>query len=130
MFGDLPLYELTVPPGSGQLYRSTFFKDFIDHNVGMWTTNNALTPDADKEPDQLVSNPPQWPLLTVGLRMCGWGDQDIKYYLLGTPLIWWGGAAALVGFVVMTIVYLGLWQRKSAVWTPGGFCKGYGLTKR
>lgn len=103
------------------MYRSTFLKDFIDHNVGMWTTNNALTPDPDKEPDQLVSNPPDWPLLSVGLRMCGWGDHEIKFYLLGTALIWWGGAASLVIFVILSIVYMGLWQRETTTWTPGWF---------
>ena len=101
------------------MYRSTFFKDFIDHNVGMWTTNNALTPDPDKEPDQLVSTPIQWPLLEVGLRMCGWGDSEIKFYLLGTPLIWWGGAGAIVLFVVVTLLYAVFWQRGAASWSDG-----------
>ncbi len=63
-------------------------------------SNNALTPDPDKQ-DNLVSQPWQWPLATVGLRMCGWGDDEVKFYLIGTPLIWWGTAASLLGLVLL-----------------------------
>ncbi|KAJ3415012.1 Protein O-mannosyltransferase 2 [Chytridiales sp. JEL 0842] len=74
--------------GGKNAFRRKFWKDFIDLNVAMWTSNNALTPDPDREPDNLTSSPYQWPLLLVGLRMCGWGDNDIKFFLLGHPIIW------------------------------------------
>jgi len=105
-----------LPPGPKNAFRSRFMKDFVDHNVGMWTTNNALTPDPDKEPDQLVSSPPDWPLASVGLRMCGWDDNSIKYFLLGHPLVWWGGAASIVGIVLVSFVYLARMQRGAGNW--------------
>ena len=75
------------------------------------TSNNALIPDPDKE-DILASKPFDWPFLHLGLRMCGWGDQQIKYYLMGTPLIWWGSGASLIVALVSCGVYLLRMQRK------------------
>ena len=58
--------------------------------VAMLTSNNAFVPDPDKH-DILASNPMDWLWLRLGMCMCGWGDQQQKYYLLGTPIVWWGG---------------------------------------
>lgn len=79
----------------------------------MMTSNNALVPDPDKE-DILASKPFDWPFLHLGLRMCGWGDNQVKYYLMGNPLIWWGGATSLVVSLVSLGVYLLRQQRKYA----------------
>jgi dolichyl-phosphate-mannose-protein mannosyltransferase len=77
----------------------------------MMTSNNALVPDPDKE-DILASKPFDWPLLHLGLRMCGWGDTQLKYYLMGTPVIWWGSTISLgVAFATLG-VYLLRAQRK------------------
>ncbi len=87
------------------VYKSSFVHDFIDLNVAMWTSNNALTPDPEKE-DNLASLPRQWAALSVGLRMCGWGDDAVKFFLLGNPLVWWGSLASVLLFLVVTLVYL------------------------
>lgn len=65
----------TVPPGDPGSYKSPFFRDFIHLNVAMMTSNNALVPDTDKQ-DDLASQFWQWPILHVGLRMCGWDDNS------------------------------------------------------
>lgn len=75
------------------------------------TSNNALIPDPDKE-DILASKPLDWPFLRVGLRMCGWGDHQTKYYLLGTPLIVWGSTASLFLSLIVLGVYQVRQQRK------------------
>ena len=77
----------------------------------MMTSNNALIPDPDKD-DILASKPTDWPFLRLGLRMCGWGDNQTKYYLLGTPIIWWGSSASLVLAFLALGVYLMRMQRK------------------
>jgi dolichyl-phosphate-mannose-protein mannosyltransferase len=100
-----------VPAGGEALYKSSFWKDFWHLNVAMMTSNNALIPDPDKE-DVLASNPSQWPLLAVGLRMCGWGDDKIKFYLLGNPLGWWGGTLSLGVFVSTLAWYIIRRQRR------------------
>ena len=76
----------------------------------MWDCG-LLTPDPDKEPDQLVSSPHHWPLMRRGLRMCGWGDNEIKFFLIGNPLIWWGSTLSILVLVVTFLVYIIRWKR-------------------
>lgn len=77
----------------------------------MMTSNNALIPDPDKE-DILASKPLDWPFMRLGLRMCGWGDDQPKYYLLGTPVIWWGSTISLGLSLLALVVYLMRAQRR------------------
>ena len=97
-----------MAPGS---YKSPFLKDFIHLNVAMMTSNNALVPDPDKQ-DDLASQFWQWPILNVGLRMCSWDDNTIKYFLLGNPVVYWGSTASLGIFALMIVWYVIRWQRK------------------
>lgn len=99
-----------MPPGDPGSYKSPFFHDFIHLNVAMLTSNNALVPDPDKQ-DDLASQWWQWPILNVGLRMCGWDDNIVKYFLLGNPLVYWGSTAALGAFALLVAWYLVRWQR-------------------
>ncbi|KAK9455982.1 Dolichyl-phosphate-mannose-protein mannosyltransferase-domain-containing protein [Dipodascopsis uninucleata] len=99
-----------LPPGNSKAYKSPFFEDFIHLNVAMLTSNNALVPDPDKQ-DDLASRPWQWPLLNVGLRMCGWGRDTVKYYLLGNPINVWGSTASIALFFIISFVYLCRYQR-------------------
>ena len=101
---------LSVPPGNSRFYRSPFLCDFWHLNVAVMTSNNALIPDPDKN-DILASKPTDWPFLLLGLRMCGWADNQAKYYLLGTPIIWWGSSTSLVLAFLALGVYLMRMQR-------------------
>ncbi|KAF5322974.1 hypothetical protein D9611_009308 [Ephemerocybe angulata] len=100
-----------LPAGDMKLYKSPFLRDFWHLNVAMMTSNNALIPDPDKE-DILASKPFDWPFLHLGLRMCGWGDNQIKYYLMGTPVVWWGSTISLGVALLTFAVYILRWQRK------------------
>lgn len=99
-----------LPAGSPGDYRSPFLHDFIHLNVAMMTSNNALVPDPDKQ-DDLASQWWQWPILHVGLRMCGWDDKIVKYFLLGNPLVYWGTTAGLGVVGLLVTWYLIRWQR-------------------
>jgi len=44
--------------------------------------------------------------------MCGWGDSQLKYYLIGTPLIWMGSTISLFIAVLLLGFYLSRHQRK------------------
>lgn len=101
---------MSVPAGDPGSYKSPFFRDFMHLNVAMMTSNNALVPDPDKQ-DDLASHFWQWPILHVGLRMCSWEDDVVKYFLLGNPLVYWGSALSLLVFGVVTAWYLVRWQR-------------------
>lgn len=104
-------FASTVPPADVKFYRSPFLRDFWHLNVAMMTSNNALIPDPDKE-DILASKPFDWPFLHLGLRMCGWGDTQVKYYLLGTPVIAWAGSVSLILAILVLGVYVLRKQRK------------------
>ncbi|KAJ5619573.1 hypothetical protein N7510_003557 [Penicillium lagena] len=99
-----------LPPGDPGSYKSPFLRDFIHLNVAMMTSNNALVPDPDKQ-DDLASQFWQWPILNVGLRMCSWDDNVVKYYLLGNPFVYWGSTAGLGIFGFLVLWYLVRWQR-------------------
>ncbi|KAJ7074018.1 glycosyltransferase family 39 protein [Mycena amicta] len=100
-----------LPPGDKSNFKTSFLRDFVALNVAMMNSNNALIPDPDKE-DILASKPLDWPFLYLGLRMCGWGDNVAKYYLLGNPIVWWGGGASLILGLVTFGVYLMRLQRQ------------------
>ena len=76
----------------------------------MMTSNNALVPDPDKQ-DDLASHFWQWPILNVGLCMCGWDDTIVKYFLLGNPLVYWISTASLGVLGLMVVWYTIRWQR-------------------
>ncbi|WVR04769.1 hypothetical protein IAU60_001781 [Kwoniella sp. DSM 27419] len=109
-----------LPAGNAKLYRSPFWRDFVHLNVAMWTSNNALVPDPDKE-DILASKPFDWPFLRLGLRMCGWGDDQIKFYLLGTPIVWWWSTLSLVVGLLLLGYYAARMQRQYRDWKEGEF---------
>ncbi|KAF6743799.1 glycosyltransferase family 39 protein [Ephemerocybe angulata] len=58
-----------LPAGNMKLYKSPILRDF-------WTSNNALIPDPDKK--------------DMSLDL-----EAIKYYLMGTPVVWWGSTISL-----------------------------------
>ncbi|WVF69639.1 hypothetical protein IAT40_004418 [Kwoniella sp. CBS 6097] len=109
-----------LPAGNAKLYKSPFWRDFVHLNVAMWTSNNALVPDPDKE-DILASKPFDWPFLHLGLRMCGWGDGQIKYYLLGTPIVWWWSTISLAVGLLLAGWYAARAQRQYRDWKEGEF---------
>ncbi|GAA95617.1 glycosyltransferase family 39 protein [Mixia osmundae IAM 14324] len=100
-----------LPRGDMKLYRSPFFRDFWHLNVAMMTSNNALVPDPDKE-DIIASKPMDWPFLHLGMRMNGWSDASVKYYLVGNPIVWWGGSISLFAFLGLLSFYILRQQRK------------------
>lgn len=91
--------------------KTNFFTDFIFLNLAMMATNNALIPESDKF-DRLSSAAWQWPTLNIGLRLCGWGDEYPKYFLLGSPAGTWPSTAAVLGFMVFFIILTLRWQRQ------------------
>lgn len=103
--------KLESPPENFKLPKTNFFKDFIQLNLAMMATNNALVPDPDKQ-DDLASKFWEWPSLHVGIRLCGWGDDNLKYYLIGSPATTWTSSIAVVLFALLFVVYLLRWQRQ------------------
>lgn len=99
------------------LPKTKFLRDFVQLNFAQMASNNALVPDPDKR-DDLASSWWQWPIAYRGLRMCGWGSDFLRYYLLGTVSTIWMSTAAVVGMILLTFVYLLRWQRGFCDFTP------------
>ena len=103
-----------LPPADAKEFSSPFWRDFVHLNVAMMTSNNALIPDPDKM-DELASQAWQWPLAWVGLRMCGWDTNTVKYFLLGNPVVYWSSTASLLIFGALAVWHILRWQRSSVV---------------
>lgn len=46
--------------------------------------------------------------------MCGWGDDAIKFYLLGNPFTWVGSFISIILVIILTITYA-IRQRRQIV---------------
>ncbi|CDK27242.1 unnamed protein product [Kuraishia capsulata CBS 1993] len=103
--------DLPLPPDDFKLPKTHFLKDFVQLNLAMAATNNALVPDPEKH-DELASSAWQWPTLNVGIRLCGWGDEAVKYYLIGSPATTWTSSVTLVIFSLLVLYHLIRWQRQ------------------
>ncbi|CCE65400.1 hypothetical protein TPHA_0L00440 [Tetrapisispora phaffii CBS 4417] len=91
--------------------QDSFLRNFIYLNLAMMSTNNALVPDSEKL-DRISSSWWEWPILYRGLRLGGWADDNVKYYLLATPLTTWLSTAAVLIFMALVIVLAIKWQRQ------------------
>ncbi|KAJ1773358.1 Protein O-mannosyltransferase 2 [Coemansia sp. RSA 1813] len=99
-----------LPPAKASELKTSFFRDFVRLNSAMARTNNALVPDQDKL-DLLTSAPYEWPIMRLGLRMCGWEDNKVKFYLTGNPVVWWMSSLAAVLGPLHILYYLVRRQR-------------------
>lgn len=77
-----------LEPGTAGMYKSNFWDNFRDCNVGMYLTNNALRPDPELEPSALTSQPGDWIFMTRGIRMASWDADKLKFFMLGNPAVW------------------------------------------
>lgn len=93
-----------------------FARYFYGVNIGMHATNNLLTPEPDKPPSDMESDPDQWPMGGVSMRMSGWGEHNVRYMLIGNVVIWRGGVVALLLIGGLTALYTVGWRRG---WTGG-----------
>jgi dolichyl-phosphate-mannose-protein mannosyltransferase len=105
----LPIDSTYIPP------KSNFWSDFVSINFAMAASNNALVPDADKF-DSLASKWWQWPSLYVGLRMCGWGTRDQRYFLIGGVFNTLISTLSVFAFIIVMIVYILKYQRQTLDW--------------
>ncbi|KAJ2714032.1 Protein O-mannosyltransferase 2 [Coemansia spiralis] len=93
-----------LPPADPKELNSPFLRNFVRLNRAMARTNNALVPDKDKH-DQLTSDPHEWPIMRLGLRICGWEDTEVKFWLIGNPAVWWTSTLAVVLGMVQLLYY-------------------------
>ncbi|SCU82064.1 LAFA_0C08856g1_1 [Lachancea sp. 'fantastica'] len=105
--------RLPERPADFKYPKLNFIKNFVHLNLAMMATNNALVPDPDKL-DNLASSAWQWPTLNVGIRLCGWGDDTPKYFLMGSPASTWASTIAVFAFMAFIVILVLRWQRQFA----------------
>ncbi|RKP28448.1 dolichyl-P-mannose-protein mannosyltransferase [Metschnikowia bicuspidata] len=98
-------------PEDFKLPKTKFLRDFVQINLAMMATNNALVPEDDKQ-DDLASKWWQWPTLHSGIRMSSWADDKTKYFLIGSPATTWTSTAAVILFCFITLYHMIRWQRQ------------------
>lgn len=104
--------EILPPaPVDFKLPKTRFLRDFIQLNLAMMATNNALVPEYDKQ-DDLASSFWQWPTLHSGIRMCTWSAEKVKYFMIGSPGTTWPSTVGVVVFAGLVLYYLIRWQRQ------------------
>lgn len=103
--------HLPDAPADFRLPKTKFLRDFIQINLAMMATNNALVPDGEKQ-DDLASQFWQWPTLNAGIRMCSWADEKVKYFLIGSPATTWTSSVGVILFCFITVYHLIRWQRQ------------------
>lgn len=103
--------RLPERPADFKYPKTNFIKDFIHLNLAMMATNNALIPDQEKH-DSLASSAWEWPTLHVGLRLNGWSDESVKYFLLGTPSSTWASSVAVIACIGAVAVLFFRWERQ------------------
>lgn len=99
------------PPEDFKLPKTRFIRDFVQLNLAMMATNNALVPDTEKQ-DDLASSAWQWPTLNVGIRLCSWANDKVKYFLIGSPATTWSSSVGVIVFAGLVLYYLIRWQRQ------------------
>jgi len=110
--------ELLPPPPEGfKLPKTKFLRDFVQLNLAMMATNNALVPDKDKQ-DDLASSFWEWPTLHVGIRMCSWANDKIKYFMISSPATTWPSTVGVFLFAFITLYFLIRWQRQIEDFPP------------
>lgn len=102
---ELIIEDDYVPP------KSKFWTDFILINFAMASSNNALVPDPDKY-DNLASSAWEWPTLHKGLRMCGWGRNQVRYFMMGSPFNTWISTLFILLFPFTVLSVLFKWKRQ------------------
>ncbi|KAJ2303365.1 Protein O-mannosyltransferase 2 [Coemansia sp. RSA 2706] len=103
-----------------KLVKRSFVEDFVELNLAMARSNNALVPDRDKH-NHLESDAWSWPFLVYPMRLLGsWKEGDIKYYEVGNPLLWWSSALCCLLFPLQLLFHFARKQRGvPAQWAPG-----------
>ncbi|KAK5962044.1 uncharacterized protein PWA37_000074 [Arxiozyma heterogenica] len=106
--------KLPLPDENFRYPKTSFIKDFIHLNLAMMATNNALIPDHEKL-DYLASSAWEWPTLHIGLRLNGWSDDVLKYYLLGLPFSTWPSTVSVFAMMFTVVALFLRWIRQLPV---------------
>ncbi|XP_054714232.1 protein O-mannosyl-transferase 2-like [Uloborus diversus] len=90
-------YFPRLPNVSFEVYAPSFLERFFESHAVMIQGNAGLKP---KE-GEITSKPWQWP---INLRGQFFSGQQLKIYLLGNPIIWWGNLIVLLFYFILKLI--------------------------
>lgn len=94
--------------------KSNFFKDFIQLQRSMATSNSALTPDPSKN-DNIASQWWEWPIMRSGIRMSGWSAGVRKYYMFDNPITLWLSTLCVSFYILILISLSRKWKSQRVI---------------
>jgi dolichyl-phosphate-mannose-protein mannosyltransferase len=94
-----------LPNVSGDFYKPSFLRKFIESHIVMTESNSNLKP---KE-GEITSQPWQWP---INLRGQSYSGGDYRVYMLGNPVVFWFADAMIVIFLITFLIKLLLDKRR------------------
>ncbi|XP_033123188.1 protein O-mannosyl-transferase 2-like isoform X2 [Anneissia japonica] len=97
-----------LPNVSFELFAPSFLESVLESHVVMAQSNSGLKP---KE-GEITSRPWQWPINYRGQRFSGANETEVRIYLLGNPVLWWGNLCCLAVFLICFTLWAIRYQRR------------------
>ncbi|EGD72520.1 hypothetical protein PTSG_11609 [Salpingoeca rosetta] len=85
-----------LPAEDVSTVKPSFWQNLHELHVAMAEVNNGLVPKKDEDPSRAW----HWPINYRGQRFTAWGDNDLRVYLLGNPVVFAINLIAIVLFIV------------------------------
>ncbi|KAI9299164.1 PMT-domain-containing protein [Neoconidiobolus thromboides FSU 785] len=99
-------------------FKRRYWYDLYRIHHAMWSIHGIIKPSVDHD-EPIESRAKDWPLLFKGIRMSSWGDEDIKFFMIGNISIWWLSTFSVIIYPILYIIYSIRFKYGIIEWTKG-----------